>query len=102
VAGAATIAGYDNPRKNTLLATAKVSLQGPNGQLQTGGWQICYLLRICHRLKKYQQQLDNTLGLETQIEVFIIPTVITEQPSVSNDTDLNIPEGLPLTDPDFR
>jgi len=35
VAGAATIAGYDNPRGYALLSTAKVSLQGPTGQLQT-------------------------------------------------------------------
>jgi len=41
-------------------------------------------------------------GFETLIEVFIIPTVITDQPSVAMDTDLNIPEGLPLADPDFR
>jgi len=29
-------------------------------------------------------------------------TVITDQPSVPIATDLNIPEGLPLADPDFR
>jgi len=28
--------------------------------------------------------------------------VITDQPSVPIATDLNIPEGLPLADPDFR
>jgi len=33
-------------------------------------------------------------GFETLIEVLIIPTVITDQPSVPIDTDLNIPEGL--------
>jgi len=33
VSGAATIAGYDNPRRYALLATAKESLQGPTGQL---------------------------------------------------------------------
>jgi len=33
VAGAVTIAGYDNVGGYTLLATAKVSLQGLNGQL---------------------------------------------------------------------
>jgi len=43
-----------------------------------------------------------TSGFETLIEVFIIPTVITDQPSVPIDTDLNVPEGLPLADPDFR
>jgi len=32
VADAVTIAGYDNPRGYTLLATAKVSLQGPTGE----------------------------------------------------------------------
>jgi len=31
-----------------------------------------------------------------------MPTVITDQPSVPITTDLNIPEGLPLADPDFR
>jgi len=35
VASAATIACYDNPRGYTLPTTAKVSLQGPTGQLQT-------------------------------------------------------------------
>jgi len=44
-----------------------------------------------------------TSGFETLIELFIIPTVITDQPSVPIDTiDLNIPGGLPLVDPDFR
>jgi len=32
----------------------------------------------------------------------MLPTVITDQPSVPIATDLNIPEGLPLADPDFR
>jgi len=46
VAGAVTIAGYDNPRGYTLLATAKVSLLWPTGHLQTcravidGGSQV--------------------------------------------------------------
>jgi len=40
-----------------------------------------------------------TSGLERLIEVFIIPTVITDQPSVPIDTDLNIPGGVPLADP---
>jgi len=31
-----------------------------------------------------------------------MPTVITDQPLVPITTDLNIPEGLPLADPDFR
>jgi len=35
VAGAVTNAGYDDVGGYTLLATTKVSLQGPNGQLQT-------------------------------------------------------------------
>jgi len=35
VSGAVTIARYDNPRGYVLLATAKVSLQGPTSQLQT-------------------------------------------------------------------
>jgi len=43
-----------------------------------------------------------TSGFETLIEVFIVPTVITDQPSVPIDTDFNIPGGLPLADPDFR
>jgi len=43
-----------------------------------------------------------TSGFEILIEVFIIPTVITDQPSVPIDTDLNIPGGLPLAHPDFR
>jgi len=43
-----------------------------------------------------------TSGFERLIEVFIIPTVITNQPSVHFDTDLNIPGGLSLADIDFR
>jgi len=43
-----------------------------------------------------------TSGFETLEEVFIIATVITDQPSVLVATDLNTPEGLPLADPDFR
>jgi len=43
-----------------------------------------------------------TSGFERLIEVFIMPTVISDQPSVPIDTDLNIPGGLPLADPDFR
>jgi len=35
VAGAVTIAGYDDVEGYTLLATNKVSVQGPNGLLQT-------------------------------------------------------------------
>jgi len=31
-----------------------------------------------------------------------MPTVITDQPLVPITTDLNIPEGLPFADPDFR
>jgi len=42
-----------------------------------------------------------TSGLEALLEVFIMPTAITDQPSVPIATDLNIPEGLPLADPDF-
>jgi len=76
VAGAATIGGYDNSRGYTLLATAKVALQGPTGQLQT--------------------------GFETLVKVYIMPTVITDQPSIPIAIDLNISEGLPLADPDFR
>jgi len=45
---------------------------------------------------------SDTSGFETLVEVFIIPTVITDQPSVPIATDLNIPEGLSLADPDFR
>jgi len=51
VAGAVTIAGYDNVGGYTLLATAKVSLQGPNVQLQTcravidGGSQVNLISR---------------------------------------------------------
>jgi len=43
-----------------------------------------------------------TSGFEKLLEIFIMPTVITDQPSVPITTDLNIPEGLPLADPDFR
>jgi len=43
-----------------------------------------------------------TSGFETLLEVFIMPTVITDQPSLPIATDLNISEGLPLADPDFR
>jgi len=51
VAGAVTNAGYDDVGGYTLLATAKVSLQGPNGQLQTcravihGGSQVNLISR---------------------------------------------------------
>jgi len=79
VAGAVTIAGYDNPRGYTLLATAKVSLQGPTGHLQTclavidGGSQVnlisrrmadllslkeISLIEISESEEKYQQQSD--------------------------------------------
>jgi len=43
-----------------------------------------------------------TSGFETLVEVFIVPTVITDQPSVPIATDLNVPEELPLAYPDFR
>jgi len=39
-----------------------------------------------------------TSGFETLLEVFIMPTVITDQPSLPIATDLNISEGLPLAD----
>jgi len=42
-----------------------------------------------------------TSWFETLLEVFIMHTVITDQPSVPTATDLNTPEGLPLADPDF-
>jgi len=51
VAGAATIAGYDDVRGYILITTAKVSLQGPTGQLQTcraaidGGSQVNLISR---------------------------------------------------------
>jgi len=51
VAGAVTFGGYDNPRGYTLLATAKVSLKGPTGHLQTcravidGGSQVNLISR---------------------------------------------------------
>jgi len=32
----------------------------------------------------------------------MMPTVITDQPSLPIATDFNIPKGLPLADPDFR
>jgi len=130
VAGAVTIAGYDDIGGYTLLATAKVSLQGPNGQLQTcravkdGGAQVNLISRRMADLLSLKERspieisgiggkisiaIRSTLklssvtsGFERLIEVFIIPTVITDQPSVSIDTDLNIPGGLPLADPDFR
>jgi len=130
VAGAVTIAGYDDVGGFTLLATTKVSLQGPNGQLQTcravidGGSQVNLISRRLANLLslkelspieisgiggKISTAIRSTLKLssvtswfERLIEVFIIPTVITDQPSVPIDTDLNIPGGLPLADPDFR
>jgi len=39
---------------------------------------------------------------ETQVEVFVIFTVITNLPTFPIATDLNILEGMPLADPDFR
>jgi len=130
VAGAVTIAGYDDVGGYTLLATAKFSFQGPNGQLQTfcavidGGSQVNLISRRMAALLSLKERspieisgtggkistaLRSTLmlssvtsGFETLIEVFIVPTVITDQPSVPIDTDFNIPGGLPLADPDFR
>jgi len=130
VAGAVTIAGYDNPRGFTLLATAKVSLQGPTGHLQTcravkdGGSQVNLISRrmadllslkemssieisgiggkISRAIRSKLKLPSCTSGFETLLEVFVMPTVITDQPSVPIATDLNIPEGLPLADPDFR
>jgi len=43
-----------------------------------------------------------SIGFETLVEAFIVPTVITNQPSVPIETDLNVPEELPLAYPDFR
>jgi len=40
-----------------------------------------------------------TSDFETLVEVFIVSTVITDQPIA---TDLNVPEELPLAYPDFR
>jgi len=79
VACAVTIPGYDDVGGYTLLATAKVSLQGPNGKLQTcravidGGSQVNLISRRMADLlslkerspieicgiggKKFQQQL---------------------------------------------
>jgi len=62
VAGAVTIAGYDDVGGYTLLATAKVSLQGPNGQLQTcravidGGSQVNLILRRMADLLSLKQR----------------------------------------------
>jgi len=64
VAGAVTIAGYDNPRGYTLLATAKVSLQGPTGQLQTcravieGGSQVNLISRRMADLLSLKEMLS--------------------------------------------
>jgi len=130
VAGAVTIEGYDNLRGYTLLATAKVSLQGPTGHLQTcravidGGSQVNLISRKMADLLSLKEmspieisgiggkistatrsklKLSScTSGFEKLLEVIIMPTVITDQPSVPITTDLNIPEGLPLADPDFR
>jgi len=61
VAGAVTIAGYDDLGGCTLLATAKVSLQGPNGQFQTcravidGGSQVNLISRS-HRLNIWNRR----------------------------------------------
>jgi len=107
VSSAATIAGYDNPRGNTLLATAKVSLQGPTGQLQNmsrcnGFWISGIGGKIPTEIRSILKLSSCTSGLETLEEVFIIPTVSTNQPSVPTATDLNIHERLPLADPNFR
>jgi len=110
VAGAVTITGYDYVAGYTLLATAKVSLQGPNGQLQTcrdvidGGSQVNLISRIMADLLSLKERLpieisgiggkistairstlkisSVTSGFERLMEVFIIPTVIIDQPSV--------------------
>jgi len=65
--------------------------------------EICGIERkISTAIRSTLKLLSVTSGFERLIEVIIIPTVITDQPSVPIDTDLNIPEGLPLADPDFR
>jgi len=114
VAGAVTIAGHDDVGGHTLLATAKVSLQGPNGQLQTcravidGGSQVNLFSRrmadllslkerspieisgiggkISTAIRSTLKLSSVTSGFERLIEVFIIPTVIADQPSVHIDT----------------
>jgi len=43
-----------------------------------------------------------TSEFETLVEILIIPRVITDQPSLPIANELNNPEGLLLTDPDFR
>jgi len=58
--------------------------------------------KISTAIRSTLKLLSVTSGYETLIEVFIIPTVSTDQPLVPIDTDLNIPGGLPLADPDFR
>jgi len=113
VAGAVTIAGYDHVGGYTMLATAKVSLQGPNGQLQTcravidGGSQVNLISRrmadllslkerspieisgiggkISTAIRSTLKLSSCTSGFEKLLEVFIIPTVITDQPSVPKD-----------------
>jgi len=110
VAGAATIPGYDDVGGYTLIATTKVSLEGPNGKLQTcravidGGSQVNLILRrmadllslterspieisgiggnISTAIRSTLKLSSITSGFETLIEVFIISTVITDQPSV--------------------
>jgi len=58
--------------------------------------------KISTAIRSKRKLSSCTSGFETLLDVFIMPTVITNQPSVPITTDLNIPEGLPLADPDFR
>jgi len=52
--------------------------------------------------QKKKKALVAFIRFETLVEVFIIPTVVTKQPSLPIKNNRNIPEGLLLADPDFR
>jgi len=82
VAGEATIAGYDDVGGYTLLATTKVSLQGPNGQLQTcravmdGGSQVNLISRRMANLQSLKEMSPIELsGIGGKISTAIISTL---------------------------
>jgi len=58
-------------------------------------------MQITTAIRSILKLSSDTSGFETLLGVFIIPTVIMDQPSVPIATHLNIPDGLPLADPDF-
>jgi len=88
VAGAVTIGGYDNPRGYILLATAKVSLQGPTGHLQP-----CRAVLDCgSQVNLISRRMADLLSLKEMSPIEIsgiggkISTAIRSKPNLSSCT----------------